>query len=228
VQAARNARVWWLAAIWFTAICSYYGILFWGPLIIQQVIDPTCKITGSDPEGCPGKTDPRVLLLSTVPYVAATAALLLNARHSQATGEVRWHIIVPMALCAAGLVLTPVLQRLPAASFCVLTVATAAVWSIYGPTSRLWAETDSGAASAASFALINGGGNLGGLVGPIIIGVFTTRDGDFLPAFAALAGLMVVSAALVALLPLRRAPPAEDSQDSLERVPLGPKEPSHA
>ena len=42
--AASNKRVWWCLAIWLTLTCSYYGILFFGPLIIQQVLNPNVNI----------------------------------------------------------------------------------------------------------------------------------------------------------------------------------------
>ena len=204
--AARNKSVWWCLAIWLTLTCSYYGILFFGPLIIQQVLNPNCRIsdTGARDEHCPSKVDVRILLLSSVPYVAAIAAMTLNARHSRRTRERKLHMAVPMLFAIAGLVLTPLLGAYPALGFLAVIVATAGVWAVYGPMSELWGELDSGAAHAASFAIVNGGGNLGGLFGPLIIGSLTTSAGDFTAPFFLLAALMGVSAILVLAFPERR------------------------
>ena len=46
------------------------------------------------------------MLLSAIPYMAATAGLVIIGTRSDRTGERRWHLAVPCLIGAAGFILT--------------------------------------------------------------------------------------------------------------------------
>jgi ACS family tartrate transporter-like MFS transporter len=109
--------------------------------------------------------------LASLPYVMALGAMLLNGRHSDRTGERYWHAAAPMALLgfgvfaasfATGMKIVPVLVMI----FWVGPMMYAhlpAFWPI--PSSVLGATT-----AAAAIGFINMTGNLGGFVGPRLVG----------------------------------------------------------
>lgn len=67
----------------------------------------------------------------------------------------------------------------------------------------------SGSAAAAGIATINSIGNLGGFVGPAMIGWIKERTGNFDGGLYFVAGLLVLSAVLTLLLSRAQAAPAE-------------------
>jgi ACS family tartrate transporter-like MFS transporter len=59
-------------------------------------------------------------------------------------------------------------------------------------------------AAAASIGMINSFGNLGGFLGPYMIGYLTDKTGGFGPSLLFLAGCSVVSGLLLAHIPFER------------------------
>jgi len=133
---------------------------------------------------------------------------LLNGRHSKRTGERRWHVVWPVAVSAAGL--AGLALTLPAradeaaggghvsparsaASFASL-IAAAQVFACAGVVSSYPASFLSGPAAAVGYAVTNGLGNAGGLVGPALFGAARAATGSYRPAAAALAGIGAVGA----------------------------------
>ena len=57
--ALTNPKVWWAASILATKACAYFGLIFFGPLVIESLISPDCAL-GARPELCPEKTDVKV------------------------------------------------------------------------------------------------------------------------------------------------------------------------
>src|SRR4029079_1387909 len=84
-----NGRVWLIAVAHFLLIpVTLYGLGFWMPQIIK---------TAS------GKGDAVVGLLTAIPYAAGAVAMVLAGRHSDRTGERRWHVAAGAAVSAIGL-----------------------------------------------------------------------------------------------------------------------------
>nr|BFE97906.1 hypothetical protein GCM10020185_84420 [Pseudomonas brassicacearum subsp. brassicacearum] len=86
-----NPRVWLLVLILLTFNTGFYGLAFWMPSIIKST-----GITNSLHIG----------LLTAIPYSVAVVVMLLNARHSNRTGERRLHAAIPAFIGGAGLILS--------------------------------------------------------------------------------------------------------------------------
>lgn len=86
--AVRDPRTYGFAAVYFCLISGLYTVSFWLPTLLREAGVHNVVLVG---------------WLSAVPYLAAVAAMLLNARWSDRSGERRWHVAVPAALGAAGL-----------------------------------------------------------------------------------------------------------------------------
>jgi ACS family tartrate transporter-like MFS transporter len=123
--------------------------------------------------------------------------MVLNGRHSDKTGERRWHIIIPACLGALGLLLTVTMKTSPWLQVIGLCITTAGVWSTLGPFWTLPAAILSGRAAAGGIALVNSLGNIGGFLGPYFMALCKTHLGDFDLALAILAVILLSGCLLV-------------------------------
>jgi hypothetical protein len=87
-------------------------------------------------------------------------------------------------------------RDVPIASFAGLVLAQAAMLSIWGPFWTLPTALLGGRAAAGGIALINAIGNLGAVVGPIIIGWLFDATGSFMPGLAAMSLTLVLTGML--------------------------------
>jgi MFS transporter, ACS family, tartrate transporter len=109
-------------------------------------------------------------------------------------------VAIPALTGGAALVLLGA-TRSPFYSLTLLSFLAAGVYSFFGPFWALPNEFLTGFSAAAGIALINSVGNVGGFVGPYMIGTIAMRTGN-LYAGLALAGVpLFLSATLVLLLP---------------------------
>jgi len=132
-----------------------------------------------------------------VPYVAAAAGMVLVGRHSDRTGERRWHVAGPAFVGALGLAFVAHL-RSPVAALAALSLAALGTSSTLGPFWSMPASLLRGTGAAAGIALINSIGNLGGFAGPYLIGLVKDATGSFAGGLLVLAGGLV-AAGLLAL-----------------------------
>jgi MFS transporter, ACS family, tartrate transporter len=162
--ALKNPQVWLLAAIYFFAVTGMYGFTFFVPSLADQFKDTSLLL----------KT-----VISTLPYVCGLIAILLNGRHSDKTLERRWHTAIPLLLASlamAGAAIFAETWWMATLFMCLLGFSLYAYIPVFWthPTSRLTA-----AVAAFAIGLINSVGNLGGFIGPFVVGEFKTRSGGF-------------------------------------------------
>src|ERR1035437_7551309 len=125
--------------------------------------------------------------------------VVLWARDSDRSGERTWHVVGACMLASLGLVLAgfagTVLAVLLALTLVNIGISSAKppLWSM--PTMFL-----SGSAAAAGIATINSIGNLGGFVGPAMIGWIKDLTGSFQGGLFFVAALLVLSAILTLVL----------------------------
>jgi len=157
--ALKSGRVWLLAVVYFTIPVALYGMGFWLPQIIKAES---------------GGTDFEVGLLSAIPYVGMVVA----AGHSDRTGERRWHIALAAVGGGAAFALSGAFHGL-APSLAALSLAMLGLASMFGPFWTLATSRIGGVGAAAGIALINSVGNIGGFVGPSLIGYISDRTHSF-------------------------------------------------
>lgn len=89
--AVRNWRTWYLALINLCDSTVKYAIIYWCPLIIYHMV-------GENMPHATGEAavphDAVVALLTALPFGFAAVFMLVNARHSAATGEVSANVHV--------------------------------------------------------------------------------------------------------------------------------------
>jgi ACS family tartrate transporter-like MFS transporter len=179
--ALANRRTWLLAVVYFPIPVTLYGIGFWLPQILKTVS---------------GASDFSVGLLSAIPYAAGAIAMVIAGRHSDRTGERRWHVAVAAAVGAAGLSLSTAASGV-VWSIITLSVAMIGLASMFGPFWALATSTMGGVGAAASIALVNSVGNTGGFVGPYLLGAISDATHSFAAGLIAIAAMLVAGGALV-------------------------------
>jgi ACS family tartrate transporter-like MFS transporter len=182
-EALRSGRVWVLAFIYFAVIMSFYGISLWLPQIVQTFSQMSDFLVG---------------VISAIPYVAASIGMVLVGRNSDRRGERRRHVAISAAAGAAGLV-AAALFKSPSVELAALCLAAVGIWGTLGPFWAMSSEKLSGTAAAAGIALINSVGNLGGFLGPYLVGLVRKKTDSFSLALLALAIFPLIGAIVTML-----------------------------
>ena len=124
--------------------------------------------------------------------------MVLVGRHSDRTGERRWHVLVAALVGAAGLALSALSTGI-AWSVVTLSIAMLGLASMFGPFWALTTSTMGGVGAAASIALVNSVGNTGGFVGPYMLGAINDATHSFALGLLAIAAMLAAGATLVLL-----------------------------
>jgi len=179
-QALSSPKVITLSLIYFGFVGALYGMQFWLPQIVKAF----------------GLTNAQTGFVTAIPYLFGTIAMILWARHSDATRERVAHVGGPLLLTAAALAASSYITD-PAITMVVLTVAAIGVFCTFAVFWTLPTAWLSGTAAAGGIALINSIGNLAGFGGPYLIGWVKDTTGStsngllVLSLLPLLAGLLV-------------------------------------
>ncbi|WP_267433857.1 MFS transporter [Sphingomonas sp. GM_Shp_1] len=146
-----------------------------------------------------GLTDLQTGFVNSVPYGVAAVAMVLWGRHSDATGERRWHTALPLLLIAAGAVGTFALTGL-GPTVLLLTLVLAGAYCFKGPFWSMASSWLSASTAAAGIAAINATSNLiGGGLMVNVYGLIHDATNSYVLALLPLAGLTIASAMAVVL-----------------------------
>lgn len=182
--ALRNSRVWICAAVYFCVVSGNATIAFWAPSIIKEI-------------GVNG--DLQIGLISAIPFLAGTIAMVLNGIHSDKTGERRMHCALATLIASAGLVFTGLFLGNATAALCALTLASIGILAAFPVFWSMPAAFLAGTAAAGGIALINSIGNLAGFVAPYMIGMLKTSTGSLSSGLYFVAVLEFLASFLVVL-----------------------------
>lgn len=186
LQSIANRRVWQLASIHFGMMIGLYTLSFWVPQLVKSLSTQFSNST--------------VGVLVMIPNLVGLVAMILVSRSSDRTLERRFHAAIPAFIGGVALLL----MATAPSQLLLLTLLSLLALGIYSYVSPFWAlpsEFLTGASAAVGLALINSVGNLGGLVGPWAIGAISDRTGSVFGGLA-LAGIpLLISAALLLLIP---------------------------
>jgi MFS transporter, ACS family, tartrate transporter len=199
MQALAHGRVWYMACIHFGALIGLYSLSFWVPQLLKTFSGKYSNST--------------VGLLVMIPHVVGLVAMVLVARSSDRRMERRYHGAVSIFLAGVALLLMSATHS-PFLLLVLLCFLASGVYSYLAPFMSLPSEFLTGFAAAAGLALINSIGNLSGFAGPYLIGFVSARTGSLYLGFT-LAGIpLIVSAALLLLLPDKASVPLAQQQQA--------------
>lgn len=190
-QALSHPQVIVFSLIYFCYITNSTGLGTWLPKIVQRIS---------------GLSQTQVILISGIPWLAALPAMLWSASHSDRTSERKFHAALPILLFGVALLVSVFAGKNIALAIAAFSVATMALYSFPSPFWALPTMFLSGPAAAASIALINSIGNLGGFLGPYVIGYLSDLTGGFTAGLLYLVGAGFVGGLLVLSLRPEKAP----------------------
>jgi FtsH-binding integral membrane protein len=173
---AQSGMVWMLAAAYFLLTLGAYGLNFWLPSII--------KAAGV-------KSDLSIGLLTAIPYLAGVFAMVSLSARTLTPDAARARAALMCVVGACGLAMSAAFTGQFQAMLAGLSIGVAGVLSA---TVLFWSVPSlalQGRAVAAGLAAINALGNLGGFVGPYLMGALTKRFGSSKFGLYALAALLV-------------------------------------
>ena len=178
-----DIRVIALALVYFGTSAGLYTLGIWAPQIIKGF----------------GLSNLAVGFVNAIPPTVAVIAMYAWSWHSDRKNERTWHVVIACVVASAGLALAGMSATVVAA-VAALTLVNIGISAAKPP---LWSMPTlflSGPAAATGIATINSIGNLGGFVGPAMIGWIKDKTGSFDGGLYFVAGLLVFSAVLTLLL----------------------------
>jgi MFS family permease len=187
----KDVRVWILVGVLLTLNTGFYGLSFWLPSILKAA----------------GINEPfHIGLLSTIPWIVALPVMLLNAAHSNRTGERRLHAAVPALIGGLAFILSALCASSPSLSLALLTVAAASVLATFPIYWTFPSQFLAGPAAAAGLAMINSCGNLAGITGALAVNVAKNITGNINSGIYVLGVSLLISGALILCVPGLRHP----------------------
>jgi ACS family tartrate transporter-like MFS transporter len=178
-KALSDPRVVALSLIYLGSVTANYGIVFFMPQIVKGL----------------GLSDMMTGFVSSGPYIVGTIGLLAWGWSSDRNKERRWHLITASTLGAAGLAFA----AWSGASYWALLGMSAATAGIYGSRAAFWPMPSlflTGTAAAGAIAMINAIGNLGGYIGPFVVGWIRDSTKSFEAGLYFLAACSLMSAVI--------------------------------
>jgi ACS family tartrate transporter-like MFS transporter len=179
-QALSSPKVITLSLIYFGFVGALYGMQFWLPQIVKAF----------------GLSNAQTGFVTAIPYLFGTIAMILWARHSDATRERIAHVGGPLLLTAVALGVSSFITD-PTTTMIVLTIAAIGVFCTFAVFWTLPTAWLSGTAAAGAIALINSIGNLAGFGGPYLIGWVKEATGSTSIGLLVLSLLPLVAGLLV-------------------------------
>jgi ACS family tartrate transporter-like MFS transporter len=171
-----SGQIWKLCLLYLLFNISGYGFEMWLPQIIK---------------GFSGLSEIQIGFLNAIPYLVATVAMVLAGRHSDKTGERRWHVAAGAFAAAFGFSTSAMAGNL-AMGLSALVLAFSGLRILMGPFWAFSTSVLSGTAAAGGIAWINSVGNLGGFIGPTVVGQVRTATGSYSIALFTLSGALVL------------------------------------
>jgi len=167
----RDKRMWILTLVYMFNAVAIYGVVLWLPQIVKSLGGLNNFQTG---------------LVSALPFLCAAVGLVLVARSSDRTGERKMHtacagLFGGVFLAASALVPSPVVGLI------LICIAAMGLWATLGVFWTLPTQFLTGAAAAGGIAMINGFAQIGGFIGPYLVGWIRETTQSFSLALLALA-----------------------------------------
>jgi len=182
-----DRRVWLFCWLYLALVIGLYSVSFWMPQILKRLSNTSDLLIG---------------VLSAFPYIVAVIGMVWIGRHSDRTGERRWHVAGPALLAAGGLLMCGFTST-PGLALGALSLAALGIWGALGPFWAMPTAMLNRSGAAAGIAWINSVGNLGGFIGPYAVGLLSETTHSLTIPMGALSASLIVAAILALRVPKR-------------------------
>ncbi len=198
-QVFSNGRVWMFCLLYLLLNSGGYGYEMWLPSIVKSFS---------------GLSDWAVGCINAIPYFAAGVAMLLVSRYSDCSGKRKNVVAMAAMISAIGFAFSAYFQN-PFLAMAMLTLAFVGLKCTVAP---LWAMATTflgSTVAAAGIALINSVGNLGGFIGPYLVGVIKDKTGSPVIALLLLGGALLTMSPLAVI---QREPGEKDKASDVDNL----------
>jgi MFS family permease len=179
---AFSGRVFVFALINFCCIVGSYGVSIWMPQIVRG-FGLTYVMTG---------------FVTALPYAAAAVFMVLWGRAAARSKHRMVYVVGALTVAAVALALSVATTTLALAMLALIVT----VCGIMGFEATFWALPSTfltGRAAAGGLALIVSIGNLGGFVGPYLVGYLRELTNSFIIALLSVAAIMLIGSVIMAV-----------------------------
>ena len=188
MEAFCDLRILILTTAFFLALTGALGTVYWIPTFVKRLS---------------GVSNQTVTSLLLGPALLGFVGLLINGWHSDRTHERHWHAAIPLLGSALMFALVTLTSHEAPFAVAFLLLGSGFLYPYYPAfwaiPSMMLGET----AAAATFALMNSIGQLGGLAGPYAIGFLNDRTHSLVASFGLIALVYVVASGLILSLRIR-------------------------
>jgi len=201
----RDRAVFWLSIAAMLNILAIYGVTMWLPQLVRDMGRLTDVQTG---------------LVVSIPYLCTAIAMTINGIIAARVRNRGAHILACSAVGAAGFLLA---ASTHSALIGVIGVCFAGI-GIWSSNTLFWTvpmRLFSGRRAAASLALINAVGNLGGFLGPYFTGWINGLSGTYAAALLMMGGSLLSFGLIMMVFLSRHDRPDRVVDLSSSRLPFG-------
>jgi ACS family tartrate transporter-like MFS transporter len=195
LAALTSPRVLALAGCYFGAEIGLYGIILWVPQLLAGA----------------GISEAKVGYAVAIPYACAAAGMVWWSRRSDRRDERVWHLAAASLVGFLGTAASALVPSSAALSILAVTVGATGTLAILPIFWTLPASFLRGAGAAGAIALINSIGNIGGFVGPFVIGWIRQATGSFTWGLIVVAGGVLLTGILALLIGDRERRPVHNA-----------------
>ncbi|WP_129661762.1 MFS transporter [Rothia uropygialis] len=161
LKALGSRYVWVFALLFFPSTVGIYGLSFWMPTVVSA-------FSGSDTN---------TGWLTAIPYVFGVIGIFVTSRLASRLRE-NW---VPLILTYLGSAIGILLSAIAPSGMMQLAAMSVAAFFLYSVAGIFWALPTrylAGATAAVGIAFVNSFGNIGGFVGPYVVGTVSDATGQ--------------------------------------------------
>jgi len=162
-RALLDPRVWQIGLLFLFMLGADYAYTFSAPAILLKLTGWNISQVG--------------FLIAAIGLLGALA-MILNAMHSDRSGERYWHVIIPFLIITGGFAVGG-LSTAPWLAVPALAITVIANRSLHGPNLSIPSTFLKGKSMAAGIAAMNTIGMLGGFLGPYWMGIAKDLTGDY-------------------------------------------------
>lgn len=196
----RNPKVLLLVLAWFLYCAGFYGFTMWLPQVITTLTGGSAGVVG---------------WLTAIPYALGFIAMIIVSVRTDKYGSRKFSAAGPLIFAAIVLVVGQFIEQ-PVLQF-VLLCAVASGLYIHGAFFALPPLVLRTEVLAVAIGLIGGLGNLGGFVGPYVVGWLIDVTGNEIVGFSVMAAALLGSGiALAAVTPNRKIIEAQRARAAAE------------
>lgn len=178
LRALKDRRILFMSALYIAFPIAGLGLGLWLPTIIADL----------------GADNTTAAVLSAIPYVCAMVGLILLPRYAEKHNQRYWTIAISCLVGALGFVGLVVLPAVPWVHLTLLCVATVGLMSSQPIALSLPSRVLTGAFFAVGIACINSIANVGGFIGPYVVGALKDATGNIHASMLFLAAVLVYAA----------------------------------